>query len=59
MKKHWISLKLHELRTLQYKLHMITNTLFMYTKALGDVHAYVNAAFAFCNYVEPAPQHPN
>ena len=27
----------------------------MYTEALGDVHAYVNAALASCNYVEPTP----
>ena len=27
----------------------------MYTEALGDVHSYVNAAMASCNYDEPAP----
>ena len=27
----------------------------MYTEAMDDVHAYVNAAMACCNYVEPAP----
>ena len=34
---------------------MITNQLFMYTVALGDVKAYVNAAMTSANYVEPAP----
>ena len=53
--KHWISLKLHEPRNLQYIFHMITNHLFMYTEALGNVHAYVNAAMASCNYVQPTP----
>jgi hypothetical protein len=53
--KHWISLKLHELPALQYIFHMITSQLFMYTEALGDVHAYVNAAIASCNYIEPTP----
>ena len=53
--KHRISLKLPELRTLQYIFHMITNTLFMYSEALGEFHAYVNAAVATCTYVEPAP----
>ena len=53
--KHWIWLKLPELRTLEYILHMITNTLFMHTEALGDVHACVNAALASYNYVEPTP----
>jgi hypothetical protein len=38
-----------------YIFYMITNQMFMYTEALGDVHAYVNAAIASCNYVEPAP----
>jgi len=27
----------------------------MYTEALGGVHAYVIAAMATCNYVEPTP----
>ena len=53
--KQWISLKLPELRTLQYILHMITNTLFMYTDAFCDVHVYVSAELVSCNYVEPTP----
>ena len=53
--KHWISFKLHELRNLQYIFYMITNQLPMYTEALGDVQAYVNAAMASGKYVEPAP----
>ena len=32
---------------------MITNQFFIYTEALGDVHAYVIAAMASWNYVEP------
>jgi len=47
--KHWISLKLHEMRTLQCIFYMITNQLFMYTEALGDVHAYVNTTMTPCN----------
>ena len=43
------------MRTLQYIFHMIMNTLFMYTEALGDVHVYVNATVVSCNYIEPAP----
>jgi len=31
--KHWISLKLHELRTLQYIFYMVSNQLFIYTEA--------------------------
>ena len=50
--KHWISLKLSELRNLQYIFYMITNHLFMYTEVLGVVHAYVNAAM---DSVEQAP----
>jgi len=57
--KHWISLKLHKLRNLQYIFHMITNQMFMYTEALGDVHAYVNAAMTSCNYAEPVPTASN
>jgi len=53
--KHWISLKLHELKNLQYIFYMISNQLFMYTESLGDVHAYVNAAMTSCNYVELTP----
>ena len=53
--KHWISLKLHELRNLQSIFHMITNQFFIYTEALGDVHAYVNTTMASCNYIEPGP----
>jgi len=53
--KHWISLKLHDLRTLQYIFYIVTNQLFMYTEALGNVHAYVNTTIASCNYIEPAP----
>jgi hypothetical protein len=53
--KLWISLKLHELRYLQYILYMIPNQLFMYTEALADVHAFVNLSMASCNYVEPTP----
>ena len=53
--KHWISLKLPELRTLQYIHHMIMNQLFMYTNALGDVHSYVNTTITSCDYIEPAP----
>ena len=34
---------------------MIRNQFFMYTEALGDVHAYVNTTMASCNYVEPGP----
>jgi len=40
---------------LQYIIYMITNQFLMYTKAFGDVHAYVNAPMASDNYVEPAP----
>jgi len=53
--KHWISFKLHELRTLQYIFYMVKNQLFMYIEALVDVHAYVNTTMASCNYIEPAP----
>jgi hypothetical protein len=53
--KQWISIKLQELRNLHYIFHIITNTLFMYTEALGDVRAYVNAALASSSYVEPPP----
>jgi len=34
---------------------MITNQLFMYTEALDDAQAYVNAAMTSDSYVEPAP----
>jgi hypothetical protein len=34
---------------------MITNQLIVYTEAMGDVQAYVNAAMASDSYVEPAP----
>ena len=34
---------------------MVTNQFFMYTEELGDVHAYVNATLASCNYIEPNP----
>ena len=50
--KHWISLELLKLRNLQYIFYMITNQLFMYTEALGDIHAHVKAAMASCNCVE-------
>jgi len=53
--KHWLSFKLHELRNLLYMVYMITNKLLMYTEALSDVQAYVHAAMASENYVEPAP----
>ena len=53
--KHWISLKLPELRNLRYILYMITKHLLMYTVALSNVHAYINAAIASCNNVELAP----
>jgi len=53
--KHWLSFKLHELRNLLYMFYMITNQLLMYTEALSDVQAYVNAAMASENYVEPVP----
>ena len=36
-------------------VYMITNKLLMYTEALSDVQAYVHAAMASENYVEPAP----
>ena len=52
--KHWISFKLHELRNLLCIFYVVTNQLPMYTAALGDIHAYVNAAMASDNYVEPA-----
>ena len=51
--KHWISLKLPELRILQYILHIITNQLNMYTEALGDFHAYVNTTMISCDFIEP------
>jgi hypothetical protein len=53
--KHWISFKLHELRNLLYVFYIITIQLLMNTEALSDVQAYVNAAMASDNYVEPAP----
>ena len=53
--KHWIFFKLHELKNPQYIFYMITNQLLMYTEALDDVQAYVNAAMASGKYVEPAP----
>jgi hypothetical protein len=53
--KHWISLKLPELRTLQCIFHKITNQLSMYSEALGDVQAYVNTTMASCDYIEPPP----
>jgi len=53
--KNWISLKLPELRHLLNIYFMITNQLIMYTETLGYVQAYVNAAMASDNYVEPAP----
>ena len=49
--KHWISLKLPELRCLQYILHKITKQLNIYTEALLDIRAYVNAAMASCDYI--------
>jgi hypothetical protein len=52
--KHWISFKLHELRNV-YIIYTITNQLLVYTEALGDVQAYVNAAMISDCYVEPAP----
>ena len=52
--KHWISLKLPELRSLQYIFYMTTNQLLRYTEELGDFQAYVNAAMASGNYFEPA-----
>jgi len=51
--KHGISLKLPELRTLKYILHIITNQLYMYTEAFADVHAYVNTTMTSCDYIEP------
>ena len=53
--KHWFSFKIHELRNLLYIFYMIKNQLFMYTDALSDVQAYINAAMASETYVEPAP----
>ena len=52
---HWIPFKLNELINLQYIIYMNTNQLLMYTQVLGDVQAYVNAAMASGNYVEPVP----
>ena len=53
LNKHSISLKVAELRTLQYILHIITNQLYMYTDAFADVHAYVNSAMTSCDFIEP------
>ena len=50
-----MSFKLHELRNLLYIFYMITNQLLVYTEALGDVQAYVNAAMDPDSYVEPVP----
>ena len=43
------------MRNLVYLFYMIKYKLLMYTEALSDVEAYVNAAMAPDNYVEPAP----
>jgi len=51
--KHWISLKLPELRSLKYIFHMIVNQLNMFTEGLCDVHAYVHSAMASCDFIEP------
>jgi hypothetical protein len=51
--KHWISLKLPELRTLQHILHIIANQLTMFAEAMGDFHAYINTQMTSCDYVEP------
>ena len=53
--KHGISLKLPELRTLQYILHIITYQLYMYTETFADVHAYVNTTMTSCGFIEPGP----
>jgi hypothetical protein len=51
--KHWISLKLPELRTLKYIFHVITNQLKMFNEGLCDVRAYVHTAMASCDFIEP------
>ena len=51
--KHWISLKLTKMLSMQYILHMFTNHFNIYTEALLDVRAYVNAAMASYDYNEP------
>ena len=50
--KHGISLKLAELRNLQYILHIITNQLYMYIEAFADFHACVNTTMTSCDYIE-------
>ena len=50
--KHWISLKLPKLRTLQHTLHIMAKQLTMFTEAMRDVHAYVNAQMTSCDCVE-------
>ena len=47
------STKAYRTASMQYLLHVIVNQLNMYTEALGDVRAYVNATLPSCEYTEP------
>jgi hypothetical protein len=55
--EHSFSFKLHELRTLMYTFFMIRHQMIMYTGALCEFRAYVNAAMAWDSYKNPLQPH--